>query len=56
MKGRTVDMYGWIDKTEDIQKIFKNFEIIIHDISNTDIAVNIDDWNHYKKWIWRHAL
>ena len=53
MKGRTVDLYGWIDKTEDIQKIFQNFEIIIHDISTTTLAVNSNDWNNYKKWIWR---
>ena len=54
-KGLTVDMYGWIDRDDDIQAIMDDFQIIIDDLKTTPQAVNLKDWNNYQKMIWKNA-
>ena len=54
-RGLTVDMYGWIDKDEDIQAIMDDFQIIINDLKTTLQAVNINDWHTYQQIIWKNA-
>ncbi len=54
-KGLTVDMYGWIDKEENIQAIMDDFQLIIDDLKTTHLAVNLGDWHNYQRIIWKNA-
>ena len=54
-KGRTVDMYAWVDKDEDIQEFMDDFQIIVDDLSKTKPRVDPTDWRDYQRWIWEEA-
>jgi len=54
-RGLTVDMYGWIDKDEDIQEIMDDFQIIVDDLAHTTLAINTLDWKNYKNMTWKLA-
>ena len=54
-RGRTVDMYGWIDTDEAIQAIFDDFQLIVDDLSTTPLKVDPADWRNYQNMIWEMA-
>ncbi|MCY4427379.1 MAG: hypothetical protein OXC05_10165 [Halieaceae bacterium] len=55
IRGRSVDIYAWMDKDEDIQEILDDFQIIIDALADTPQAVNPEHWRDYKKMIWKNA-